>query len=579
MTQRDTGKAPGLSLHSVFVRCGLMMAVTTLAVAAVMFTQAFELTRTLTLRSVTQQAQKASAAGAEAIAAPLRFNAVAKLEETAQGILDAAGEDGRAVLVMNAEGEIVTALGAPQGASAPVQSVLSAVRSSGTAQTAEDGLIRGEPVMAGPEGPMLGALAVVWSADRAMAETLEAEMRIAAVAVALFCAMTLATLWLLRRILGLPLRQLTTAVNRVAEGDYDSAVGLEGRRDELGQIAGRLAGLTETLRASRRAEELRMEKAKSQAEIVDHLGKGLDVLASGILTHEISQHFPEEYETLRQNYNRAVQSLRGVVAGVGENAAEILRNADQIASASDDLSRRTETQAATLEQSAAALEELLNSVNAATENARRAEETVRHTRGIAVQNGEVMKSAVDAMGAIEKSSERIGDIIGVIDDIAFQTNLLALNAGVEAARAGESGKGFAVVASEVRGLAQRSAEAAQQIKDLIISSGEQVETGVHLVERAGEALRQVVDQVAEVADMVTDIAHGAGEQADGLNEINVGISNLDAVTQQNAAMVEQSTAAAHMLKSSAMEMSRNLGQFEIASKREPEPPMRRASAA
>lgn len=563
MTEQKTQRAPGLSRHSVFVRCAMIMAATTLTVAAVMFVQAADLARSLALKGVVEQAQRASASGAEALAAPLRFKAVSKLEEEAQKILTAAGEEGRAVVVIDAEGVILTEVGAPQASTGTLKSLLEDVRASGAAQSDADGLIRGVPVLAGPGGAVLGTLGLVWSAEHALAKTDAATLRIAGTAAVIFLGMLLATLLLLRRTLGQPLKSLTAAVDRVAQGDYDSAIGLDGRRDELGQIAGQLKALTETLSQSRRAEEQRKAKAAKQSEMVDHLGQALDVLAAGVLTHEIREDFPDEYETLRRNYNRAVDSLRKVVAGVGENASDILRNAEQIASASDDLSRRTETQAATLEQSAAALEELLNSVNAAAENARRAEDSVRRTRSIADQNDEVMKSAVEAMSAIEKSSERIGDIIGVIDDIAFQTNLLALNAGVEAARAGESGKGFAVVASEVRGLAQRSAEAAQQIKELIVGSGEQVEAGVQLVERAGTALRQVVSHVAEVADMVTGIAHGAGEQAEGLNEINVGVANLDTVTQQNAAMVEQSTAAAHMLRSGAMEMSRNLEKFVI----------------
>lgn len=576
MTERKTGRRPGVAVHSVFVRCALIMTVTTLAVAAVMFVQAADLARTLALRGVVEQAQKASAAGAEAMAAPLRFKAVAKLEEEAQKILAAAGKEGRLVIVMNAEGEILAQAGARGGGADLLQTMLEAARASGTVQAGPDGLIRALPVKAGAEGPVLGVLGIVWSADHALAETNAAKLRIAGTAAAIFLGMMVVTVLVLRRTLGQPLQHLTAAVDRVARGDYDSAVGLDGRRDELGQIAAQLQALTGTLRQSREAEEQRRTRAETQAEVVRHLGRALDVLAAGVLTHEIHEDFPEEYETLRRNYNRAVDSLRAVVAGVGENASDILRNAEQIASASDDLSRRTETQAATLEQSAAALEELLNSVNTAAGNARKAEETVRHTRSIAVQNGEVMNSAVEAMGAIEKSSERIGDIIGVIDDIAFQTNLLALNAGVEAARAGESGKGFAVVASEVRGLAQRSAEAAQQIKELIVGSGEQVDAGVKLVERAGEALRQVVSQVAEVADMVTGIAHGAGEQAGGLNEINVGVANLDTVTQQNAAMVEQSTAAAHRLRTGAMEMRRNLDTFVIDADRASPGPRRAA---
>ncbi|HBT03094.1 MAG TPA: hypothetical protein DEB47_25370, partial [Citreicella sp.] len=244
-------------------------------------------------------------------------------------------------------------------------------------------------------------------------------------------------------------------------------------------------------------------------------------------------------------------------------AMNIHSSAEEMARASDDLSHRTETQAATLEETAAALEQMLSSVRQAAGSAQEVESTVRTASQLADQNGSVMRSAVEAMAGIEKSSEQISEIIGVIDDIAFQTNLLALNAGVEAARAGASGKGFAVVASEVRALAQRSSDAAQQIKALISGSAEQVKDGVELVERAGQALSQVVEKVGQISGLVSGIANVSQEQALGLNEINLGVSNLDRVTQQNAAMVEESTAAVHMLRSDAGKLSELTESFEI----------------
>jgi methyl-accepting chemotaxis protein len=333
------------------------------------------------------------------------------------------------------------------------------------------------------------------------------------------------------------------------------------RRDEFGLIGGHMESLMKALRQARSAEEARAADMELQVEMARNLGTALDLLADGVLNREIDAEFPAEYVALRDNYNRAVQQLRRVIDEVSGNAASLLDNANQIAAASDDLSRRTETQAATLEESAAALEELLGSVSAAAENALRADDHVKVTRDIAERNGQVMKSAIEAMGAIEKSSEQISEITNVIDDIAFQTNLLALNAGVEAARAGESGKGFAVVATEVRGLAQRSAAAAQQIKDLILGAGEQVHSGVKLVEEAGGALDEVLSKVADVSEMVAGIANSAGEQARGLQEINVGVSNLDRVTQQNAAMVEEATAAAHVMRNDATALSGLGGHF------------------
>ncbi|KIC35150.1 methyl-accepting chemotaxis protein, partial [Leisingera sp. ANG-M7] len=232
-------------------------------------------------------------------------------------------------------------------------------------------------------------------------------------------------------------------------------------------------------------------------------------------------------------------------------AASIRNGASEISQASDDLSHRTESQAATLEQTAAALDELTASVKSAAEGARSVEATMEDAKQEARNSGEVVQSAVSAMTEIEESSNKISQIISVIDDIAFQTNLLALNAGVEAARAGEAGRGFAVVASEVRALAQRSSDAAMEIKTLISDSSGQVARGVDLVGKAGDALQSIVSQVTHISQLVSGIAEGAAEQSTGLNEINTGVTQLDQVTQQNAAMVEEATAAGHMLKTDA----------------------------
>ncbi|MBY6161688.1 HAMP domain-containing protein [Mameliella alba] len=561
MTQ-DSGKAKsGAGLHSVFVRCAAIMAVTTIVVAAVLSIQATRLIHGLAVKGVVGQAVRTVEMSADALVKPIRFKALPKLEEEVSAAMDAAGNSGLGILVLNAEGERLAARGEDPVVLDQIQALAASVLSSGTRQNTHDGLWLAEPVMAGADGPVIGVLAMAWNADAALAAVRSDVIVMMLTAAGVFVAMLLATLVLLQRSLGRPLANVTQAVNRISRGDYDTGIGMAGRRDEFGTIAAHMEELIVALRDARDAQEARSRDMEHQVEMVRHLGTALDLLADGVLNREIDAEFPEEYAALRTNYNRAIASLRRVVDDVSISAGSLLDNANQIASASDDLSRRTETQAATLEQSAAALEELLSSVSAAAENARSADEQVRLTREIAERNGEVMKSAIEAMGAIEKSSDEIGAITNVIDDIAFQTNLLALNAGVEAARAGESGKGFAVVATEVRGLAQRSAAAAQQIKDLISGAGEQVTSGVKLVEEAGDALGDVLSRVAEVSTMVSGIANSAGEQAQGLQEINVGVSNLDRVTQQNAAMVEEATASAHMMRSDAGALSETVGRF------------------
>ena len=270
-----------------------------------------------------------------------------------------------------------------------------------------------------------------------------------------------------------------------------------------------------------------------------------------------------ELDQLRVDYNRAVESLDKTMQSVGTAVQSVRGGSDEIQASSGDLSKRTETQAANLEQTAAALDQITATVKKSADGALHAREVVTTARRDAEKSGDVVREAVKSMGGIENSSHKIGQIIGVIDEIAFQTNLLALNAGVEAARAGEAGRGFAVVAQEVRALAQRSADAAKEIKALISTSSQQVASGVNLVGEAGRALDRLVGQVADISNAVTDITASAQQQATALNEVNVAINQMDRTTQQNAAMVEQTTAACHRLADEAHELSRLVGAFHV----------------
>jgi methyl-accepting chemotaxis protein len=248
---------------------------------------------------------------------------------------------------------------------------------------------------------------------------------------------------------------------------------------------------------------------------------------------------------------------------IAANTKGVRSGAGEITEASDDLSRRTEQQAASLEETAAALDQITEAVRRSAANAGDARDTVSAAKTGAERSGDVVRDTVTAMTGIEQSSRQIGNIISVIDEIAFQTNLLALNAGVEAARAGDAGRGFAVVATEVRALAQRSADAAREIKHLISASGREVENGVKLVGETGKALERIVAQVIKLDSLVGDIATAAQEQATGLNQVNTAVNQMDQLTQQNAAMVEESTAASHSLAGEAEELARLVGQFRI----------------
>ncbi|MDR3513460.1 MAG: methyl-accepting chemotaxis protein [Caulobacteraceae bacterium] len=354
------------------------------------------------------------------------------------------------------------------------------------------------------------------------------------------------------------------------------------RKDELGAVVRSLVVFKENqahleqLRAQQEADRAMTEEerrakgeaaaqaAREQALVVSSLAEGLDRLASGDMTYRLDAAFPGEYLKLRDDFNAAIAQLEGALRHISEATNGIQTGSKEISHAADDLSRRTEQQAAALEETAAALDEITATVRRTAEGANHAREVVSTAKADATRSGEVVRGAVAAMNQIESSSRQISQIIGVIDEIAFQTNLLALNAGVEAARAGEAGRGFAVVASEVRALAQRSAEAAKEIKGLITASTTQVAQGVQLVGETGSALERIVGQVNEINSVVAEIAASAQEEASGLNEVNGAINQMDQVTQQNAAMVEQSTAASHALLQEANELVSLLGAFSIS---------------
>ncbi|MEM6372165.1 MAG: methyl-accepting chemotaxis protein [Pseudomonadota bacterium] len=321
--------------------------------------------------------------------------------------------------------------------------------------------------------------------------------------------------------------------------------------------------VTEIDKERRESREQMAKVAKEQGIVVDALGSALKRLSQGNLENELTDAFPSDYQQLRTHFNVTVASLREAVGTVTQNVASIRNETVEITTAADDLSRRTERQAATLEQTAAALDELTTSVRSAADGADAASQMSADAQANAEQGGAIAHQAVQAMDEIKTSSQQISKITSVIDDIAFQTNLLALSAGVEAARAGEAGRGFAVVATEVRALAQRSSEAAREINALISASSDQVREGVDLVDRTGSALSAIVSSVSDISTRVSEIAISAREQSAGLNEINVAVNELDHVTQQNAAMFEETTAASHALTSETDALASAVSKFKL----------------
>ncbi|MFB2549775.1 methyl-accepting chemotaxis protein [Ensifer soli] len=436
-----------------------------------------------------------------------------------------------------------------------------------------------------------------------------------------------AALYIGNRHLSAPIRALTEAMTRLAAGELDTRIAAEGRRDEIGEMAAAVAVLRQNSLAMRdlSAQEtaLRTQSADLQsnmAEVVNAAARGdfskrigkhydnddlnhfaasinqlvgnIDVgvgetrrviasLAAGNLNDSMAGTFHGAFAELQTNVNDTLSTLRQTMGNVRTTSDTINGSSFELRAAADDLSKRTEQQAAALEETSAALDEITAAVRNSTERATEAAQMVTRAKDSATQSAGVVASAVAAMGRIEQASSEIGQITNVIDEIAFQTNLLALNAGVEAARAGDAGKGFAVVAQEVRELAQRAAAAAKDIKGLIAKSGAEVATGVKMVEATGTALGQIETQVLSINDHIHSIAATARQQATGLAEVSTAVNQMDQVTQQNAAMVEEANAATHKLSGEAESLSRMIAHFQIGERQGPRvvAPGRRAEVA
>ena len=377
-----------------------------------------------------------------------------------------------------------------------------------------------------------------------------------------------------------PLKRQTEVMRRLAAGDFSVEVPHMGRKDEVGDIAravqlfkdsgidrARLQSQASTMqqdqeRRLKETEEAFQVANREQKRIVDALALNLGKLADSNLAIQLNDAVAPEYVKLKDDFNAAVSSLREAMTSILAATIELREGSIGISTASDDLSRRTEQQAASLEETAAALDAITVTVKRSAEGARQASAAASGARVDAVRSGDVMRDAIAAMNEIEQSSGKITSIIGVIDEIAFQTNLLALNAGVEAARAGDAGRGFAVVAQEVRGLAQRSAEAAKEIKALIASSSAQVGRGAKLVVETGQALNDIVSRVTQIDTLISEIAQSSQEQASSLNQVNTTINQMDQVTQQNAAMVEQTTAAVASFRGKASQLAELVQRFD-----------------
>ena len=351
-----------------------------------------------------------------------------------------------------------------------------------------------------------------------------------------------------------PLAVTANVMGAMASGDLEAGRRSDHRDDEIGMM-------TRTIEVFRASAIAQREAEVKQLAVVTKLTGALDELAEGNLAHRIATPLAPEYETLRESFNQSIGRLAELMRKVSASAMSVSTGAAEIRAASDDLAQRNEQQAASLEETAAAMSQVTSIVKETASGASDVQRTIAEAHREASDGGAVVHRAIAAMAAIEQSAQEITQIINVIDSISFQTNLLALNAGVEAARAGDAGKGFAVVANEVRALAQRSADAAKDIKVLITNSTEQVSGGVSLVGETGKLLETIVTRVGDINERIGEIATSTESQAINLQQVNVSVGDMDRMTQQNAAMVEQSTAAARSLADEANELSGMVGQF------------------
>ncbi|MBW6528893.1 methyl-accepting chemotaxis protein [Sphingomonas sp. RHCKR7] len=407
-------------------------------------------------------------------------------------------------------------------------------------------------------GKVIGVLYVGIPAAQFLADLHEVQLSIALAALVVTVAAALVCLAITRRMFR-PLGEMRGAMEQLARGQLEVDVPGLDRGDEIGTMAKSVSVLREGALAKARADA-------EQREVVATLARHLAALAEGQLTARIEGGFPDSYERLRADYNNALDEIRGAIGAIRDGSAAVHGHTAELSQASDDLSRRTEHQAASLEETSAAMSEIAGTMRQAADGAAKAHQAMETVHDEAQRGGSVVRDAVAAMGRLEQASAEIGAIIAVIDAIAFQTNLLALNAGVEAARAGDAGKGFAVVANEVRALAARCADAATDVRQRITQSGEQVDASVRLVNETGAALERITGQIGAIGGLVAEIATSARAQASGLDQIDVALNQIDGVTQQNAAMVEEITAVSRNLESEADSLTQEVSRFVVDSR-------------
>lgn len=543
-----------------------MMFCAVLLVTALLTWDYSHLVRKIAVLGVSQLAQQTTTSAAQEMGGAVKFNksedvlsSLSRIQEFSEGKVSA-------IRVELLNGDVIQLDNETPNRAAitPEENTLKAtVIETGEPYISEDGMTVIAPIPFGKDATIVGVLVAEWTTAPVFEAFFLEQLKAVAIAAILMIAVIIGTLFYLRRVIKIPIMAVSSSIDHLENGDYDTVIDAKKDASELGRIIGQLAQLRSQLSQARAQEQSRAEQQADQKFVVAELSAGLSRLSKGDLTQKITVEFNTESEALRAHFNETVDRLNELVRKVVENSRSISEGAVALSNSSEDLSRRTELQATTLADSANAIDKVTVSVKSVADGATLAETIVSDTETRVNESERVVRAAVQAMEAIQRSSGQMSQIISAIDDISFQTNLLALNAGVEAARAGDAGSGFAVVASEVRALAQRSSDSAHEIGALISTSNDQVEDGAAHIQKAGDSLADIVASFARVKEQIEDISSSAVAQSDALDGINESVIKLDRATQSNAAMAEETTAASHTLTSDAQGLTAVVGAFSV----------------